>query len=181
VFAAAILRFLLVDTPWDHRAAFTPVFNRYFLGMLALAACLAGAAYLARRLPVFLTAGILAVGVLWLGMSLEAYSYFAAQARALQPDAYEAAKQLRWTGQLALSVLWSVFAGSLTAAGFRLRLRAARIAGLVLFGVTLVKVVFLDISELRQFYRILALLALGVVLLVVAGKYQRGLRRERPR
>jgi uncharacterized membrane protein len=51
----------------------------------------------------------------------------------------------------------------------------------VLFGVTLVKVVFLDISELRQFYRILALLALGVVLLVVAWKYQRGLRREQPR
>jgi uncharacterized membrane protein len=116
-----------------------------------------------------------------LGLSVEAYSYFDAQARALQPDAYDAAKQLRWTGQLALSVLWSVFAGSLTAAGFRLRLRAARVAGLVLFGVTLAKVVFLDISELRQFYRILALLALGVVLLVVAWKYQRGLRREQPR
>jgi uncharacterized membrane protein len=181
VFAGAILRFLAVDTPWKYRAAFTPVFNQYFLGMLALAACLACAAYLARRLPVFLTAGLLAVGVLWLGLSVEAYSYFDAQARVLQPDAYDAAKQLRWTGQLALSVLWSAFAGSMTAAGFRLRLRAARVAGLVLFGVTLVKVVFLDISELRQFYRILALLALGVVLLVVAWKYQRGLRREQPR
>ncbi len=181
VFAAAIWRFLAVDTPWEYRAAFTPVFNQYFLGMLALAACLACAAYLARRLPVFLAAGLLAVGVLWLGLSVEAYSYFDAQARALQFDAYDAAKQLRWTGQLSLSVLWSVFAGSMTAAGFRLRLRAARVAGLVLFGVTLVKVVFLDISELRQFYRILALLALGVVLLVVAWKYQRGLRREQPR
>jgi uncharacterized membrane protein len=181
VFAAAILRFLAVDTPWEYRAAFIPVFNQYFLGMLALAACLACAAYLARRLPVFLTAGLLAVGVLWFGLSFEAYSYFDAQARALQVDAYDAAKQLRWTGQLALSVLWSVFAGSMTAAGFRLHLRAARVAGLVLFGVTLVKVVFLDISELRQFYRILALLALGVVLLVVAWKYQRGLRREQPR
>jgi len=181
VFAAAVLRFLVVDTPWDYRAAFTPVFNRYFLGMLALAACLACAAYLVRRLPVFLTVGLLALGVLWLGLSFEAYSYFDMQARALPPDAYEAAKQLRWSGQLALSVLWSIFAGSMTAAGFRLRLRAARVAGLMLFGVTLAKVVFLDISELRQFYRILALLALGVVLLVVAWKYQRGLRREQPR
>jgi len=181
VFAAAIVRFLFVDTPWNYRAAYTPVFNRYFLGVLALAACLACAAYLARRLPVFLAAGIFAVGVLWLGSSVEAYSYFDTQARALQPGAYEAAKQLRWTGQLALSVLWSVFAGSMTAAGFRLSLRAARVAGLVLFGVTLLKVVFLDVSELRQFYRILALLALGVVLLVVAWKYQRGFRREQPR
>jgi len=181
VFAGAALRLLFVDTPWGYRAPFTPVFNRYFLGMLALAACLVCATYLARRLPVFLMAGLLAAGVLWLGLSVETYSYFGAQARALQPDAYEAAKQLRWTGQLALSVLWSVFAGLMTAAGFRMRLRAARVAGLVLFGVTLIKVVFLDISELRQFDRILALLALGVVLLVVAGKYQRGLRRERPK
>ena len=74
-----------------------------------------------------------------------------------------------------------VVLGLLTAAGFRFQLRAARAAGLVLFGVTLVKVVFFDISELRQFYRILALLALGIVLLVVAWKYQRGLRREQPR
>jgi len=181
VFSAALVRFLFVDTPWGYRGPFTPMFNRYFLGMLALAACLACAAYLARHLRIFLTAGILAVGVLWLGLSFETYSYFDTQARALQPAAYEAAKQLRWTGQLALSVLWSVFAGSMTAAGFRLRLRAARVAGLVLFGATLVKVVFLDISQLRQFYRILALLALGVVLLVVAWKYQRGLRREQAR
>jgi uncharacterized membrane protein len=116
-----------------------------------------------------------------LGSSVEAYSYFDAQARALQTDAYEVAKQLRWSGQLALSVLWSTLAGLLVAAGFRLHLRAARAAGLVLFGGTLVKVVFLDISELRQFYRILALLVLGVVLLIVAWKYQRGLRREQPR
>ena len=181
VFMAAILRFLFVDTPWVYRAPFTPVFNRYFLGMLALAVCLGCAAYLARRLSVFLAAGILAVGVFWLGSSIETYGYFEAQARALQMVAYESAKQLRWSGQLALSVLWSAFAGLLTATGFRLRLRAARVAGLVLFGVTLLKVVFLDISELRQFYRILALLALGVVLLIVAWKYQRGLRREQPR
>jgi uncharacterized membrane protein len=36
-------------------------------------------------------------------------------------------------------------------------------------------------SELRQFYRIVALLALGMVLLAVAWAYQRGLRREQTR
>ena len=116
---------------------------------------------------------------------MEAYSYFDTQASGLVsgvvPDTVAAARQLRWGGQLALSVLWSVFAGLMTAAGFRLTLRAWRVAGLVLFGITLVKVVFLDISELRQFYRILALLALGLVLLAVAWVYQRGLRREHAR
>lgn len=194
VFAIALLRFLFADTPWGYRAPFTPVLNRYFLGMLALAACLGGAAYLHRRLSGYLAIGMLVAGmtgagVFWLGSSVEAYSYFDAQAQAIMRNpgpagfeaAYKTAGQLRWGGQLSLSMLWSVYAGLMTAAGFRLQLRSWRVAGLALFGLTLVKVVFLDISELREFYRIMALLALGVVLLVVAWKYQRGLRREQAR
>jgi uncharacterized membrane protein len=46
--------------------------------------------------------------------------------------------------------------------------RALRAAKLALFGLTLVKTVVGDISELRQFYRIVARLALGLVLLDVA-------------
>ena len=128
-----------------------------------------------------------------LGSSFEAYSYFDTQAQAITrattrnpgpagfAAASEAARQLRWGGQLSLSMLWSLYAGLMTAAGFRLQLRAWRVAGLALFGLTLVKGVLLDIAELREFYRIIALLALGVVLLVVAWKYQRGLRREQAR
>jgi hypothetical protein len=189
VFSLALFRFLFLDTPWGTRPLFTPVLNGYFLGMLALAACLAGAAHLHRRfglaggtrLRAALSVGLLAFAVLWLGSSVEAYSYFDAQAATVGlravPDASEAAKQLRWGGLLSLSILWSVYAGLLTA-GFRFQFRAARVAGLVLFGVTLVKVTFMDIAELRQFYRIVALLALGLVLLGVAWAYQRVLRRE---
>src|SRR5476649_476167 len=85
VFAMALLRFLLADTPWGYRAPFTPVLNRYFLGMLALAACLGCAAYLYRRMGLsgYLAFGLLAAGVFWLGSSVEAYSYFDAQAQAL--------------------------------------------------------------------------------------------------
>jgi len=129
--------------------------------------------------------GLAAVAVLWLGSSVEAYSYFDSQATDLLrrnvPEAFEAARSQRWGGQLALSVLWSVFAGLMTAAGFRQQVRAWRVAGLVLFGLTLLKVVFVDISELRQFYRIVALLALGLVLMGVAWAYQRTVRREQAR
>ncbi|MGO9095964.1 MAG: DUF2339 domain-containing protein [Bryobacteraceae bacterium] len=190
VFSMALFRFLFMDTPWGTRSLFTPVFNRYFLGMLVLAACLAGAAHLCRRfgptdntrLRAALAIGLVAFAVLWLGSSVEAYSYFDSQADSIAsravPDASETAKQLRWAGLLSLSILWSVYAGLLTAVGFRGQLRALRVAGLVLFGVTLVKVVFMDIAELQQFYRIVALLALGLVLLGVAWAYQRVLRRE---
>ena len=221
VFCLSLFRFLFHDTPWESRAPFTPVLNRYFLATLALAACFGGAAYLFRRmgaadgrpvepggppvngpvdgpplspappqptgpahnsgLRLRFAIALLGVGVLWLGSSVEAYSYFDAQATAFAgraADAFATVKQLRWAGQLSLSVLWSVFAGLMTAAGFRFTERAWRIAGLVLFGITLVKVVFLDISELEQFYRILALLALGLILLLVAWAYQRVIRRE---
>jgi uncharacterized membrane protein len=185
VFMLALLRFLFIDTPWANRPVFTPVLNKYFLGMLALTACLAGAAYLYRRSgcppgPV-LKIGLLAFAVFWLGSSFEAYTYFSARAAAIGMAAAndsETARRLAWAGQLALSLLWSVYAGALTAAGFRYQVRALRVAGLILFGITLFKAMVIDISELREFYRIVALLILGLILLGVAWKYQRSLRRE---
>ena len=187
VYALAVACFLFQDTPWDSRATFTPVFSRYFLGMLALTACLAAAGYLyGRSRPrAALLAGLVAFAVLWIGSSVEAFTYFSAQARAIanstRPGTGETVRHLRWAGQLSLSLLWSAYAGLLTAAGFRVRLRALRSTGLAVFGITLIKVVLEDIPELRQFYRIVALLALGLVLLGAAWIYQRGLRREQTR
>jgi len=187
VFALALNRFLFEDTPWGFRGDFTPVLNRYFLGMLALTACLAAAAYLyGRARPrVALLAGLLAFGVFWIGTSVEAFTYFSVQAETLaystRPGTADTIRHLQWAGQLSLSLLWSAYAGLFTVAGFRYRLRALRSTGLVVFAVTLVKVFLFDIQELRQFYRIVALLALGMVLLGVAWAYQRGIRREQTR
>jgi len=181
VYALALGRFLFIDTPWGSRPVFTPVFNRYFLGMLALCACLAGAAYFYRDSQAVLKIALAAFAVFWLGSSFEAFTYFSARAGAIRfatEDGIEAARRLAWAGQLALSLLWSVYAGALTAAGFRFQVRALRVAGLVLFGLTLAKAMVIDIGELREFYRIVALLILGLILLGVAWKYQRSLRRE---
>ncbi|HEY6392500.1 MAG TPA: DUF2339 domain-containing protein [Bryobacteraceae bacterium] len=190
VFSLALFRFLFEDMPREHRALFTPVFNRYFLGMLALVACLGCAAHLYWRFGAragsdpraVLAIGLLAFGVLWLGSTVEAYGYFGMRADNIAkggtPDVFEAAKQLRWGGQLSVSLLWSAYAGLLTLAGFRRKIRPLRVAGLILFGITLAKAVFVDISELRQFYRIVALLSLGLVLLGVAWAYQRSTRQE---
>ena len=48
-------------------------------------------------------------------------------------DGAGAAQQFRWAARMSLSLLWSVYAGVLTAAGFRFRLRPLRVAGLVQF------------------------------------------------
>src|SRR5262249_53423489 len=49
LFVLAVGRLVLVDTPWIGRGPFIPVFNRYGLPALAVAACLLGAALASRR------------------------------------------------------------------------------------------------------------------------------------
>lgn len=183
IFVLALMRYLSADIPWGARQAFTPVWNREFLVTAVVTGSLAVAAWLYRLTnpqAALLAAGA-AAGAFWIGSSVEAYSYFSAQAAAvtrnLVTGSFESARQLRWAGQMALSLLWSFYAAALAALGFRFRLRSVRSAGLVLFGITLLKVVFIDISELRQLYRIVALLALGLLLLRVAWAYQSLLRR----
>jgi uncharacterized membrane protein len=71
----------------------------------------------------------------------------------------------------AISIFWGLFAMALIAAGFRLRSPMARYAGLGLFGITLVKVIVLDMREARYGYRVLAFIGLGLLLLATSVIY----------
>ncbi len=181
LFALALGRYLYSDTHID-RALFTPVFNQYGFETLAITACLGAAAWLNTRGQLGIVLALVAAGVLWFGSSIEAYSYYNARIQALpamaMTDKAEITRHLRWAGQLSLSLLWSAYAVCLTAAGFRYGQRAFRSAGLVLFGITLLKLLLVDTSELAQFYRIVAFLAVGLLLLGVAWTYQRASKRE---
>jgi uncharacterized membrane protein len=74
---------------------------------------------------------------------------------------------------MALSVLWSVYAAVLIAIGFIRRAAAMRWAALGLFGVTVIKVMLVDIAVLQQLYRIVAFFVLGLLLLLVAWGYHK--------
>ena len=173
---------------WDtyfNRAIFTPVLNKYFLSSLVVTACVFLAASLhrgwqaeSRRVPRFVDVVVLmvAIGTLWWVLSVETITYFFAHASALKK--YEDYRHQLWLGQMALSVLWTLYAAVLAAIGFVRRSAAIRWAALALFGVTVVKVMFIDIAQLRQLYRIVAFLVLGVVLLVVAWGYHKAFRRK---
>ena len=71
-------------------------------------------------------------------------------------------------GGLAVSVLWTLFATGLLAAGLGLRSRPLFYAAYGLFAVTAVKVVLVDLATLPTLYRMLSFLALGVLLLAGA-------------
>jgi uncharacterized membrane protein len=75
--------------------------------------------------------------------------------------------------QLALSVLWLLYASVLMAAGVRWKSAVVRWQALILLGVVIAKVFFFDLSFLTRFYRILSFFLLGLVLLVISFVYQR--------
>lgn len=79
--------------------------------------------------------------------------------------------------QMGLSVLWAVTASLLILVGARWKSAALRWQGLVLLGLTVIKVFVLDLSFLERAYRIASFLVLGVVLLVVSFWYQKSLAR----
>jgi uncharacterized membrane protein len=72
-----------------------------------------------------------------------------------------------------ISILWSIFALGLILAGFRRERSTLRYVGLGLFAVVGFKVFFADLSSLDQFYRIIAFILLGVLVLCGAFLYLR--------
>ena len=79
----------------------------------------------------------------------------------------------RLAGGLAVSAWWAVFAGGLVVFGFYRRSAPVRIAGLIVAGLAVVKVLFVDLANLDQLYRVGSFIVPAVVLLLVAYLYNR--------
>lgn len=194
-------RLLIVDTPGAHVAPFIPVFNSYGVAALVVAGSLIAAALLARRLRLSPGArdvalppalGLAGVAALWLVLSVETHDYFqvkaryvpelAAKAQAKMSDDlpeqmrqldYEREIHLRQSAQTALSVMWAAFAAMLLAIGLRFAMAPLRWAALGLFGLTLGKVLIVDMERLPGFYRVLAFLGLSMMMAAGAWGYQK--------
>ncbi|MDP8225793.1 MAG: DUF2339 domain-containing protein [Candidatus Lernaella stagnicola] len=68
-------------------------------------------------------------------------------------------------GQLSLTITWAAYAIALLVVGFWKRWRPLRLAALGLFGVTLAKLVLVDMAGLTALYRILAFFCVGVLMM----------------
>ena len=177
MFTLALGKVIVWDMKW--RASFTPVFNQYFLSSLFVIACLFGAAWLYHRMgdkeafarPMKLIAALVGVISLWFLMSVETYTFFATRASAYTQ--WEDIRREQWLGQMALSVLWALYAGTLATIGFVRRSAAIRWASLILFAIAVIKAMIVDIAYLQQLYRIIVFFVLGVLLLLVAWAYHR--------
>ena len=79
----------------------------------------------------------------------------------------------RLASELAISTWWALFAGGLVLMGFRRALKPVRIAGLLVAGLAVAKVVFFDLARLDALFRVGSVLTLGVVSLAVAYLYSK--------
>ncbi len=78
-----------------------------------------------------------------------------------------------YTFQLSLSVIWALYASLLTSIGIFYRIRSARIVGILLLGITVLKLFLLDLSTLKPLFRIVSFIVLGLLLLAVSYGYNR--------
>jgi uncharacterized membrane protein len=174
----AVVRLLLVDTPWGGRAPFVPVFNTYGVPALLIAGCVAAAAVASRQLrerpgdfdrAAQLMTGLGGVLLIWLVLSVETFQAFTSRAQETGADE----EHLWRSANTSLSVLWAAYAALVLALGFRLRSPPLRWTALGLFGVTLAKVLLVDTAGLRGFYRVVAFFVLSVMMGAAAWGYQK--------
>ncbi len=99
--------------------------------------------------------GLIALIGLWLG-SLEIDRGFADDAMA---------RQAGW------SVYWSLYGMLLIVLGFILQSRFARYAGLSLLGITLLKVLLIDLSTVEQIWRVVSFIASGLLMVATSVLY----------
>lgn len=111
---------------------------------------------------IFFVAGV--VGLLAL-LSAEAYSYCS--------DVIADYTRARRAGQMSITLVWGLYAASLLFLGFWKRWRPLRLGGLALFGVSALKLVLVDLTHLKDIYRIISFLVLGLLMLGASYLYHK--------
>jgi uncharacterized membrane protein len=82
--------------------------------------------------------------------------------------------------EMMLSASWVAYAAVLVVLGMRRKYAPIRYFAIVLFGIALLKVFFVDLETLGGIYRVAGFLVVGLILLVVSFLYQRNAAKERP-
>lgn len=177
ILAVGMLALTLLKTlPFDvfiRPAYLTPFWNPYavplvFLAFALIFVCIGLITKLdennrAERIT-YRVLAFIGVVFLWSVLSLECFR----SVRLLQGAESEA-----WKAQMALSILWSVFAGVLIFVGFVWRSPILRWMAILLLTATLTKVLIVDMAGVHELYRFGAIFVLACVLTLAAWAYQR--------
>jgi uncharacterized membrane protein len=163
---------LLVDPPsaamflWNERFATYLVLIAGFLAPLWAASDSGSDSEEAEVACLSVTANCFAL----LALSLEIWDYFGRVSLSTDHSLAQ---------HLSISVLWTCYAAILITFGLIRQSALLRWQSLILLGVVVAKVFFVDLSSLDRVYRIVSFFILGSVLLAVSFMYQRRQARER--
>jgi uncharacterized membrane protein len=118
--------------------------------------------------------GVILVILLLVLVTGETKDYFEKAKAMLGEKSYTAEySRLNNLQQLFLSGVWLLYSIALMVIGIWRRQRGIRIASIVLFGFTILKIFIYDLSFLDTLYRIFSFIGLGVILLAVSYLYQK--------
>ncbi|MEW6208375.1 MAG: DUF2339 domain-containing protein [Acidobacteriota bacterium] len=179
--AIATAKVLLIDLSFSTEPWHTPVLNQTLGAFASLIAAMICAVWFYSRakridererkaviIAMTVVGNILAI----IALSAEANGYFEARMRAII-DSGGDVSDLQLARQLSLSLVWAIYGGGMLTVGIARRNRLLRVMALFLIGITIVKVFILDLASLERIYRVISLIALGVILLGGAFLYQR--------
>ncbi|MFZ2188970.1 MAG: DUF2339 domain-containing protein [Candidatus Moraniibacteriota bacterium] len=86
---------------------------------------------------------------------------------------YEKLDKIDSRSSVSLSLFWLFYGIILVVVGFLARIKGARIGGLLLFTLAILKLFFYDLWSMGTLYRIISSMSLGVVLLTISFAYQK--------
>jgi uncharacterized membrane protein len=86
---------------------------------------------------------------------------------------YQLQRDIHGQKELAISALWAAYSILLVTLGILRKYQPIRLLAILLFGVTILKVFLLDLSDLEKLYRIISFIGLGIILLAVSFMYQK--------
>ena len=174
----SVARVVFNDLPAYPNEVLLPVLNRIALPSIGVVCCVAAAVFATRPLRDRLSAlsrfmlgaaGLGAIVLLWLILTVDLFNYFFAIARFVG----DSSAAWRRVGGMSVSIFWTVYAAVLLTIGFRFSRPALRWTAIAFFALTIGKVFLIDMSGLSEIYRIAAFFILAIFLGVAARVYQR--------
>ncbi|HLG16931.1 MAG TPA: DUF2339 domain-containing protein [Blastocatellia bacterium] len=183
--ALAAVKVVAIDLRYYDAEWHRPLVNQTFAAFALLVGALSAAVWFYTRAErvdewerrwvsgvIVCVANVLAI----IALSAEATGYYAARMHAATGLA-EGRFDLGLAQRLSLSLVWTLYGGAMLAIGLSRRSGLLRVMGMLLLGVTILKVFILDLASLEKVYRVISLIVLGVILLAVSFLYQRYRRR----
>lgn len=175
--AVTLAKLLIYDFAFSFQGedAYSMIFNMKFLSTLIIVGAALALCWLYKTYSddiedsessIFNTLIMSAIIVFGISITSENIRYF-------NSIAINAENNIAIRMQFGISSIWAIYSVILVVIGIIKRYKPARIFAMALFGITILKVFFSDLSVLTGAYRVLSFIILGFILLVVSFLYQK--------